>query len=77
MEKIVVKTGIYSFIVSFFLLVVFMKKEESTTDVEGMTSSVITPYSEFFFHILRYSIITSIIAVIFVCAYLLWNKKKA
>jgi len=77
MEKIVVKTGIYSFIVSFFLLVVFMKKEESTTDVEGMTSYVITPYPEFFFHIFRYSIITSIIAVIFVCAYLLSNKKKA
>jgi len=77
MEKILVKTGIYSFIVSFFLLVVFMKKEESTTDTEGMTSFVITPYPEFFFHIFRYSIITSIIAVIFVCAYLLSSKKKA
>jgi len=77
MEKILVKTGIYSFIVSFFLLVVFTKKEESTTDVEGMTSFVITPYPEFFFHIFRYSIITSIIAVIFVCAYLMSNKKKA
>lgn len=34
MEKILVKTGIYSFIVSFFLLVVFMKKEESTTALQ-------------------------------------------
>ncbi|MET3659238.1 hypothetical protein [Sporosarcina psychrophila] len=76
MEKILVKTGIYSFIVFFFLLVIFMKREESTTDFWGMTSFVVTPYPDFFFHIFRYSIITSIIAVILVCAYLLSNKKK-
>ncbi|MGE7837639.1 hypothetical protein [Viridibacillus arvi] len=76
MEKILVKTGIYSFVVSFFLLVVFTKIEESITDVEGMTSFVVTPYPEFFFNIFRYSIITSIIAVILVCVYILSNKKK-
>ncbi|MGG0666854.1 hypothetical protein ABE042_22530 [Viridibacillus arvi] len=76
MEKILVKTGIYSFVISFFLLVVFMKIEKSTTDIEGMTSFVVTPYPEFFFNIFRYSIITSIIAVILVCVYILSNKKK-
>ncbi|MEK4084489.1 hypothetical protein [Psychrobacillus sp. FSL K6-1415] len=76
MEKILVKTGIYSLVLSFFLLVVFMKREESTTDFEGMTSYVVTPYSEFFFHIFRYSIITSIIAVIFVWLYILSKKEK-
>ncbi|MBK3496468.1 hypothetical protein JFL43_16700 [Viridibacillus sp. YIM B01967] len=76
MEKILVKTGIYSFVVTFFILVAFMQIEESTTDVEGMTSFVVTPYPEFFFHIFRYSIITSIIAVILVCVYILSNKKK-
>ena len=35
MENILVKTGIYSLIVSFFLLMVFMKRVESTTDFEG------------------------------------------
>ncbi|MGM0973827.1 MAG: hypothetical protein ACQEW2_13185 [Bacillota bacterium] len=70
MEKIIVKTGIYSFIVSFFLLVAFMKRIESTTEVDGMTSSVITPYPEFFFTIFRYSVITSIIAVIIAIIYL-------
>ncbi|KML41840.1 hypothetical protein [Cytobacillus firmus] len=70
MEKIIVKTGVYSFIVSFFLLVAFMKRIESTTDVDGMTSSVITPYPEFFFTIFRYSVITSIIAVIIAIIYL-------
>lgn len=64
------KTGVYSFIVSFFLLVAFMKRVESTTDVDGMTSSVITPYPEFFFTIFRYSVITSIIAVIIAIIYL-------
>ena len=76
MEKILVKTGIYSLVLSFFLLVVFMKREESTTDFEGMTSFVVTPYPEFFFQIFRYSIITSIIAVIFVWLYILLNKEK-
>ncbi|MEK4245268.1 hypothetical protein MKZ20_07970 [Psychrobacillus sp. FSL K6-2684] len=76
MEKILVKTGIYSLVLSFFLLVVFMKREDSTTDFEGMTSFVVTPYPEFIFHIFRYSIITSIIAVIFVGLYILSNKEK-
>ncbi|MGN7177191.1 hypothetical protein BK139_14350 [Paenibacillus sp. FSL R5-0490] len=70
MEKIIVKTGIYSFIVSFFLLVAFMKRIESTKDVDGMTSSIITPFPEFFFTIFRYSVITSIIAVIIAILYL-------
>jgi len=76
MEKILVKTGIYSLILSFFLLIVFMKREENTTDFEGMTSFVVTPYPEFFFHIFRYSIITSIIAVVLVWLYILSNKEK-
>lgn len=76
MEKIIVKTGIYSFIVSFFLLVAFMKRIESTTDVDGMTSSVITPFPEFFFTIFRYSVITSIIAVLIAIAYLVSMKKS-
>ncbi|MCM3245228.1 hypothetical protein NX029_16030 [Cytobacillus firmus] len=70
------KTGIYSFIVSFFLLVAFMKRIESTTDVDGMTSSVITPFPEFFFTIFRYSVITSIIAVLIAIAYLVSMKKN-
>ena len=76
MEKILVKIGIYSLVLSFSLLVVFMKREESTTDFEGMTSFVVTPYPEFFFQIFRYSIITSIIAVILVWLYILLNKEK-
>ena len=76
MEKILVKTGIYSLVLSFFLFVVFMKREVSTTDFEGMTSFVVTPYPEFFFQIIRYSIITSIIAVICVLLYIWLNKEK-
>ncbi|MBN8203533.1 hypothetical protein [Bacillus sp. NTK034] len=76
MEKFIVKTGIYSFIVSFFLLVAFMKRIESTTDAGGMTSSVITPYPEFFFTIFRYSVITSVIAVLIAIAYLFSIKKN-
>jgi hypothetical protein len=76
MEKIIVKTGIYSFISTFFLLVAFMKRVETTTDVDGMTSSIVTPYAEFFFTIFRYSVITSIIAVIIAISYLYFKRKS-
>ncbi|MGV2941885.1 hypothetical protein AB5I83_19950 [Mesobacillus sp. LC4] len=76
MEKIIVKTGIYSFIVPFFLLIAFMKRENSTIDAEGYTSSVVTPFTEFFFNIFRYSVIASLIAVVIAFAYLISEKKK-
>jgi ABC-type spermidine/putrescine transport system permease subunit I len=64
LEKILVKTGIYSFIISFFLFVVFFKREKLTTDVDGMSSYEITPFPQYFFQIFRYSVIISIIAVV-------------
>jgi hypothetical protein len=75
-EKILVKTGIYSFTLSFMLLLVGMDRIKSTTDVNGMISSVETTYPDFFFMITRYSIIISIITVILVYAFLLLKKKK-
>ncbi len=77
MEKILVKTGIYSFIGSFFLLIIFMKREQNTIDVDGMTTFTVIPYPEFFFNILRYSVISAVIAVVLVCGYILTNKKSS
>ncbi|MEK3990374.1 hypothetical protein [Robertmurraya sp. FSL R5-0851] len=77
MEKILVKTGIYSFIGSFFLLIIFMKREQNTIDVDGMTTFTVTPYPEYFFSILRYSVISAVIAVVLVCGYILTNKKSS
>lgn len=77
MEKILVKTGIYSFIGSFFLLIIFMKREQNTIDVDGMTTFTVTPYPEFFFYIFRYSVISAVIAVVLVCGYILTNKKSS
>ncbi|MEI2403350.1 hypothetical protein [Niallia taxi] len=74
MEKILVKTGIYSFIVSFFLLVIFKKREISDIEEEGWTSYTEIPYSEYFFTIFRYSIITSLFAVLFMLLYNFANK---
>lgn len=67
MEKLLVKTGIYSFIVSFSLLFVFIPRTRNTTDVNGMTSGMVIPYPDFFFNITRYSIIISSVAVIVMC----------
>ncbi|MEG9295175.1 hypothetical protein V6B33_01830 [Mangrovibacillus sp. Mu-81] len=76
MEKILVKTGIYSFIISFFLFVAFFKREKMTTDFEGMSSYEVTPFSQFFFQIFRYSVIISIIGVVIACAYLFYMKNE-
>ncbi len=76
MERILVKTGIYSFIVSFCLLVIFKSQKLSETDEEGWTSFTEIPFPEYFFTIFRYSIITCFITVLFVLLYLLVNKTK-
>ena len=66
MERTLVKTAIYSFIISFSLLLVLIPRERYTTDFNGMTSVAGTPYSEFFFMILKYSIIITFIMGIYV-----------
>ncbi len=75
MEKIIVKTAIYSFIISFSLLLVFLNRTYSTEDVNGYISTSGTSYPDFFFMITEYSIILSIISVILVFAYLRFRKK--
>ena len=64
MERTLVKTAIYSFITSFSLMIVLIQRVRSTTDVNGMVSPEETPYPEFFFMILKYSIIITFIMVI-------------
>jgi hypothetical protein len=74
-EKILVKTGIYSFIVSFFLFVVFFKRERNI-GFEEETIYEITPFPEFFFQIFRYSVIISIIAVAAAFLYVRYLKDE-
>lgn len=69
MERTLVKTAIYSFIISFSLLLVSIPRERYTTDLNGMTSVEGTPYSEFFFMVLKYSIIITFIMGIFIFLY--------
>lgn len=67
-ERTLVKTAIYSFIISFSLLVL-IPRERYTTDLNGMTSVEVTPYSEFFFMNLKYSIIITLIMGISIVLY--------
>jgi hypothetical protein len=76
MEKILVKTGIYSFIIPFFILVAFTKREDEVINYEGYTSTAVTPYAEYFFSIFRYSVIASLLAVGVAFAYLMSEKKR-
>jgi hypothetical protein len=75
-EKILVKTGVYSIIVSFFLFVTFFKREKMTTDFEGMSSIEVTPFPQYFFQIFRYSVIISIIAVVVAFLYVRYLKDE-
>ncbi len=69
MEKTLVKTAIYSFITSFSLLLVLIQRVRYTTDVNGMGSVEETSYPDFFFMILKYSIMATFIIVIFMFLY--------
>ena len=68
MERTLVKTAIYSFIISFSLLFL-IPRERYTTDLNGMTSFAVTPYSEFLFMNLKYSIIITLIMSILLFLY--------
>jgi uncharacterized membrane protein len=74
-EKILVKTGIYSFIVSFFLFVVFFKRERNI-GFEEETIYEVTPLPEFFFQIFRYSVIISMLAVVAAFLYVFYLKDE-
>ncbi|WP_175987400.1 hypothetical protein [Bacillus sp. Marseille-Q1617] len=75
MEKLLVKTGIYSFIISFSLFVVFLKRERNI-GFEEETIYEITPFPEFFFRIFRYSVIISIIAAVVAFLYVYYLKDE-
>lgn len=67
-EKTLVKTAIYSFFLSFSFMLVLIQREKHTTDVNGMGSVETTPFSEFIFMNLKFSIIITFIIVI--CTFL-------
>ena len=74
LEKTLVKTGLYSLVISFLILFAGVSRMKSTTDVNGMTSVVEITYPDFFFMISRYSITISFIIVI--CVFVIMQYKK-
>lgn len=76
MERFLVKTGIYSFVVSFSLLFTFFPRQRSTTDVNGMTSFLEISYPDYFFNITRWSIMVSLLAIIIMYFIFRFKKKK-
>ena len=76
MEKILVKTAIYTFLISFSLLLLSLDRERVTKDAVGNYSSVVYTYPEYFLMLLRYSIILTIISVLIVCLIKLYPRFK-
>ncbi len=77
MEKLLVKTGIYTFIISFLLILVGKDRVYETTDVNGLTSHVEIPFPDYFLMITRNSIIISMIVVILMFVYQRISKNKS
>lgn len=77
MEKILVKTGIYTFIITFSLLLVLMPRTDVVADVSGIYSSIEYTYPEYFLMLLKYSIIVTYIAVIILFLIKYSQKKKS
>ena len=74
MEKTLIKTAIYSFIISFSALLVLVNRTGTSEDVNGMHSGWEITYPDFFFMILEYSITITFIMVIIV-SLIKWFKK--
>ena len=75
MEKTLVKTAIYSFIISFSALLVLVDRTGTSEDVNGVHSGWEIPYPDYLFKILEYSITITFIMVIIV-SLIKWFKKK-
>jgi hypothetical protein len=73
-EKTLIKTAIYSFIISFSALLVLVDRTGVSEDVNGMHSGWEIPYPDYFFMILKYSITITFIMVIIV-SFIKWFKK--
>ncbi|WP_277587149.1 hypothetical protein [Psychrobacillus antarcticus] len=74
MEKTLVKTAIYSFIISFSALLVLVNRTGTSKDINGMYSGWKIPYPEYLSKILEYSITITFIMVIIV-SLIKWFKK--
>ncbi|BCB04231.1 hypothetical protein [Bacillus sp. KH172YL63] len=78
MEKIIVKTGMYSFILTFLLLLIGTKRVWKEPEGDGVYTVTSTPYPDFFFTITRYSAIVSIISIVLsaIILYLISTSKR-
>ncbi|KQL19096.1 hypothetical protein [Cytobacillus solani] len=76
MERTLIKTAIYSFIISFSALLVLVNRAGTSEDFNGMRSSWEIPYPDFFFMILEYSIMITFIMVIIVFLIKRFKKRK-
>ncbi|MGM7703385.1 hypothetical protein ACSVDE_16765 [Pseudalkalibacillus sp. Hm43] len=76
MEKLLVKTGIYSFIISFIGFLIFFPREHRYEEGPNDYVTEIVSYSDFFFNITRYSAIVMVIAI-FILAVSLWSSHSS
>lgn len=76
MEKFLVKTGIYSFICSFAMGILFIDRTSTRKTSEGMFTFYKKDLTEYFLEILRFSIKVTVVLVLLALLYKLYRKYK-
>ncbi|WP_226577722.1 hypothetical protein [Halobacillus litoralis] len=76
MEKLLVKTAVYTFILSFSVFFVWIDRVKTVKDSSGMYSGVEIPYAQFFFNITHHAIVTTLIILAGVCFVMILRKYK-
>ncbi|OCA92575.1 hypothetical protein [Pseudobacillus wudalianchiensis] len=76
-KKVLVKTGTYSFIISFLALLIILDRTETSENADGMTSTWEISYADYFFMILQRSIKITFAAIVvaFLIKLFIRNKK--
>lgn len=76
MKKNIMKTSIYTFIVTMAILLVFIPRTKMTTDLHGIGSAFEYTYPEYFLMLLKYSIIFSCIVTIIFYIFISYRSYK-
>ncbi|ARK32638.1 hypothetical protein [Halalkalibacter krulwichiae] len=76
MERTLVKTAIYSFILSFSMLLLFIDRVQTVQDATGAYSGVARTYPDYFLMLVRSSIAITLCVVIVVFLVKWWKGKK-
>lgn len=76
MERKLVKSAIYTFIVSFCIFLAFLDQNPTVPTTDGMFTSIHIELGDFFLMIVKYSIRITLVVVLIVFLIEIFKKRK-